>query len=405
MAKQRLHTTNRRPPKMEVPYQLAKTLWGKVWEKFEEEEAAKIKLIKHVEKLNLLQQKTGVGASVLTKLKKAVELTFIPDPPVIKMSRETINGLCNYLPDDALRQCILEPEAFALYKYLGKYELYWRDRKDGVATILQSELKLDAGGVTLSGEAGSATGGRIMLKNANLFFTVENENKNSNFIFNVGTVGTEHLSYIPGLCQTLNADVRPVNMAVVLFRKSETDQEPDRALLERYFDKFRGREFVPGVKLSWFNLTQPPYRISGLFGNWYIYHAYKDIIRRGKISIDGERRITYVGTIHKFNQGHIEIFNNTNISITLCNDSKILHLLGRIGDQSDLSSRTRIRCIFSSTGKGGSTLKAGVSLMIRETEITFDEMSPAYIVSEENSRYLSDEDLKLILNAPEDIEI
>lgn len=392
----------RRPPNLEIPYPLAKELWCKVWDKFLRENP-KALLLKGRSLSQLLDQITAAGASILPKLKRAMEK---PSPPIsVDMSRETIGRLCDFITDNELREKLLaDPEIRPLFIFFGKYRLFWRDKKNGVVSILHSELKIGAEGVRISDDAGNAIGDRLMLKNTNLFFSAENDSKKSNFIFNVGTAGNHQLSYIPGLCLTLNADATPIGMAVLLTRTGNGNPEPDQALLERYFDKFRGREFVPGVKVSWFSFL-PPCRICGLYGHWYIYHAQKDFIRRGKIRIESERRLTYVGTQHEFRQGHIEIFNNTNISITLSNDSKILHLLGRIGDQSDLGQRSRFRCIFSSTGKGGSTLKAGVSLMIRENETPFDEMEPEVIVRENYSKFLNEDDLNLILGSPEDIEI
>lgn len=388
---------------LEVPFPLAKELWEKVWQKFLAEEQPKINLLKSAGIMSQLGKNTGLGVTTLGKLKKSTESSPAPVPCI--MSRETVVKLCDYIQDVDLKEKIFaDPEARILFPYFGRYRLFWRDKKHGLVSILHSELQIGVFGVRLSGETGTATGGLIRLKNANLYFSVESENKKSSFILHAGTAGEDQLSCIPGFCMTLNADVTPVCMAVLLVRVTGQDNEPGMAFLDRYFDKFRGREFVPGVKISWF-LVPSPYRIGGLFGNWYIFHARGGIIRRGKVRIESERRISYVGVMHEFHDGNIEIFNNTSVAITLCNDSKILHLLGRIGDQSDLGSRSHIPCIFSSTGRGGSTLKAGVSLMIRETETPFEEMKPAVIVREDYAKFLTEDDLKLILDTPVDIEI
>lgn len=394
-----------RSANLEVPFVLAKRLWENVWQKFQEENADKISVLTRPAIFKMMQQQTSVGDSIFRKLKKEVE--EVPEPKIVKLSRESINRLCDYLPVDigeSLRaRCFLDPELRPLSKYFGRYRLYWRKKEDHSIPFPHSpyELELNSSGVSLTSNAGNAVGGLPTLINANLFFAAENYSKKSYFIFNVGTADEEQLGYIPGLCLTLNSDVTPISKSVLLVRNNET---PDEALLNRYFDQFKESYYVKGIVLSWL-LSPTPYRISGLFGNWYIYHVHNNIIRRGKICIRSERRINYEGTIHSFSKGHVEIFNNTNISISLYNSSKILHLLGRIGDQSDIGSRNHIRCIFSSTGKGGSTLKAGVSVMVRETETEFEDMTPAVIVSEDRSKFLSEADLKIILETPEDIEV
>ncbi|MCW5924119.1 MAG: hypothetical protein KIS77_17485 [Saprospiraceae bacterium] len=390
-----------RPTNLDVPFHMAKTLWGGVWQKFCDERMDKIKNLTNGAKLEMLAQIVEIGLEPVKKLKREIERT--PSPNTVAMSKVAISGLCDYLPDEEMKQKIFasveDPEVMKLDPYFGWYRLYWREKRNGAWSVRSSKMQLGAGETRVVGELSpELTGGRAALKNMNLFCAVEDEYKISQFIFNVGTVEENNLNFIPGLCLTVNASAVPTMVAVLLVRENQDGDEPDEAFLNRYFDRYCGRSLVRGIPVDWFLNGSNEYRIGGLFGNWYIYSAnVNGIIRRGKICIPSEYNLRYQGTRHEFKKGRIEIFNHTCVVLDFDNDYKHLHLIGRIGDGSDLQQRRYIPCIYSSTGNEGRTLKSGVSIMRKETEKVFEEMTTGVYTADNYPQELEPKDLKFLL--------
>ncbi len=395
-----------RPPKIAVPFALAKTLWDRVWKKFISDHADKIGNLTLTAKLEMLAQKANVGAAPVKELKK--DVAQAPAPDIVLMSHSAVNGLCDYLPDEDLKRNILasieDPDVMWLARYFGRYRLYWREKRGGVWEHPHYTLKFGAAGTELIDELGEVSSGkRIVLKKLNLFCSVENEHKFNQFIFNVGEAVGNNLDLIPGLCQTTTPASIPAMAAVLLVHEGAAEEKYSEQNLNRFFDQYRGRSLLKAVQIDWFN-NPPPYRIGGLFGNWYIYRANNGIIRRGKIRIASQYNLYYQGTRHRFDKGKIEVFGSNCVTLDFANDYKHLHLIGRIGD-AELKNRNHIPCIFASTGNEGRTLKSGVSLMLREPDIPYEAMTTGIFTPDNYPPDLPPEHLKFLLDNQGSIEV
>ncbi len=318
-----------------------------------------------------MSQATEVGWSILSDINRKIER----ETRVISISDKTEVLLRKYL-DPSFSPRPDDKNPFSIY--FGKYECYYK--MDSPPFVRVAELEIGPNYLIFQKEGERYEGKRPEMRAGNLYLTVSSEKRIFHFVCHVGVASRENLGVIPGFLTGINSAALPLFLVILLVR-SDIEQKPN---VETFFKDYRMTTILRGWDINRISeLFNPVFnRISGLFGNWYIYHAEKNgNVRRAKIRIEDEDILEYIGTVHHFEKGNLQIVNNTHISIQLAksDSTKLLHLLGRIGDASDLSTLKKIKCVFSSTGKGGTVLKAGFCVMVREQETLFPDMSSSIL--------------------------
>lgn len=343
-----------------------KPIWDKAIKKFESKGNVSPKKEDYFADM---AKDTEIGASVLADLNRKISKNING----IRISDRTEQLLKQYIGDSSFVQHPKNP----LVAYFGTYECYYK--MDKSPFLRKAKLEIGEGFIVFFKEQERYEGRKIEVRSGNLFITVSSEKRIFHFILNVGIASRENLRLVPGFLTSINSSMLPLFFVTLLVR---TDVQ-EKVDFDTYF-----KHYLKPVLRGWdinrmselFEVK--PSRISGLFDSWYIYHREKNgDIRRGKVQIKDTDSVEYRGTEHHFEHGWIRLVNNSYISIQLIksDDTKILNLLGKVGDKTNLRDIKRIKCIFSSSGKGGTVLKGGFCVLVRHLHTGFDEMTWAII--------------------------
>lgn len=343
-----------------------KPIWEAVIQKFESKGNMPAKKEDYFAEL---AKDTEIGSSVLADLHRKIS----KEVNGISISDRTVQLLRKYIGDFSVIPQSKNPDA----AYFGTFECYYK--MDKPPFLRNARLEIGDGYIVFIKEGERFEGKRFEMRFGNLYITVSSEKRIFHLILNVGIASHENLGLIPGFMTSINSSMLPLFFVVLLVR-TDVQRIIDYDSYFKHYEKtvFRGWHINRMTEL----FGSKPSRISGLFDTWYIYHREKNgDIRRGKVLIKDMDTIEYVGTEHHFEQGSIQLINTSHISIQLVktDNTKILTLLGKVGDKSNLKDIQMIKCIFSSTGKGGTVLKGGSCALVRDKLVSFIEMTPAVI--------------------------
>lgn len=385
-----------RPPATIRNLDYLKPLWQKARQQFETGIDLSLNPIRKVY-FDEMSKATKIGWSVLDRLDREIEKGV----KGIKVSDKTMRLLNTYL-DPSFSPEPGKENPFS--SYFGTYACYYK--MDKLPFIRMAKLEIGDKYLVFEKEGDRYEGKNPEIRSGNLYLTVSSEKRIFHFVCHVGVASRENLGAIPGFLTGINSAALPLFLAILLVR-SDSEQKPD---VESFFRKYGKATVLRGWDINQiFEIFDPvPSRISGLFGNWYIYHLEANgDIRRGKIKIEDENMLEYIGTAHHFEKGSLQIADNTHIAIQLIksDSTKLLYLIGRIGDASNLSTLKKVKCVFASTGKGGTVLKAGFCVMVREYKLSFPDMTSAIL--ERNSieiKALESDGLSKFLSKNHDIE-